>query len=167
MSHIARGFTMAMILVGVSCGGDKPGAVPAAANRLQADRVPLTATNAPPPALTMAEPEGELHAEKPEQDPRSPTVKLKLIISPATRATVFWGRKRLGQVKPGRMALEFERPRASGPIDLVVQGEGFLPYHVRLFSDRDEKLAVHLVRPHEASGLLGYRRAAVPPATDP
>jgi hypothetical protein len=87
-------------------------------------------------------------------------VKVKLIVTPAAKGTVHWGRKKLADLKPGAMTLEAERPRNSGPLDLLIRADGFLPHHVRLFTDRDDKLSVHLVRPDQASGLLGYRRSA-------
>ena len=108
--------------------------------------------------------EGELVEEAPDRDPRSATVKLKLVVTPAAQGTVSWGRKRLADLRPGQMSMEVERPRSSGPLDLSIRADGFLPHHVRLFSDRDDKLVVRLYRPEEAQGLLGYRRASPAPS---
>jgi hypothetical protein len=105
----------------------------------------------PPDAGT--EPVGEAR----DQDPQSQTVKIKLSVSPAVSASVFWGRKKLGEVKPGKMTLELERPRNSGPLDIDIRAAGFLIHHLRMFTDRDDKLSVRLVRPGDASSLLGYR----------
>jgi hypothetical protein len=44
-----------------------------------------------------------------------------------------------------------------GPLDLDIRAEGFLPYHTRLYSDRNDKVSVRLVRPGEAPSLLGFR----------
>jgi hypothetical protein len=60
------------------------------------------------------------------------------------------------------MAVEIERPRDSGPLDVLVRADTFLPHHIRLFTDRDDRLSVRLIRPEEARGLLGYRRPATP-----
>jgi hypothetical protein len=90
-------------------------------------------------------------------------VKVKLIVTPAAKGTVHWGRKKLADLAPGRMAVEAQRPRDSGPLDLVIRADGFLPHHVRVFTDRDDKLSVRLVHPDQAPGLLGYRRSAAAP----
>jgi hypothetical protein len=112
--------------------------------------------------------EEPLEGEAPDQDPRSQTVVIRLAVAPATRAVVMWGRKRLGEVTPGHMTLEIERPRASGPLDIVVRADGFLPHHARLFTDRDDKLSIRLVPPGAARGLFGYRSTpAASPAPAP
>lgn len=99
--------------------------------------------------------EDHLESEEREANPRSETVKIKLVVVPAVDAVVWWGGKKLGGA--GRAALEIERPRASGPLDVTVRAEGFLPYHTRLFTDRDDRLSIRLVRPAEAVGMLGYK----------
>jgi hypothetical protein len=118
----------------------------------------------PPPAAAPAAAPGDedLQAEERDSNPRSEAVKVKVIVTPAARGTVHWGRKKLADLQPGRMTVEAERPRDSGPLDLVIRADGFLPHHVRVFTDRDDKLSVHLVRPDQATSLLGYRRSAVP-----
>jgi hypothetical protein len=114
------------------------------------------ARSAPPDAgLAPATP--PLQAEAGEADPRSPKVKLKLWVSPVS-AEVIWGARRLGIA--GREPLEIERPRGSGPLDLVVRAPGYLPYHTRLFTDRDDTLTVRLVSPANAASLLGWKRTA-------
>jgi hypothetical protein len=118
---------------------------------------------APPPAAapeSAPKDDDELQGEEREANPRSETVKLKLIVTPAARGTVHWGRKKLADLQPGHMTLDTERPRNTGPLDLLIRADGFLPHHVRLFTDRDDKLSVHLVRPDQAQGLLGYRRSS-------
>jgi hypothetical protein len=102
-----------------------------------------------------AEPE-ELAVEEREQDPRSRTVKIKLWVTPVD-ASVFWGSKNLGTA--GKLPLELERPRSSGPMDLVVRTPGYLPFHARLYTDRDDRLTVRLVKPEDAPRLLGYKPA--------
>jgi hypothetical protein len=122
-----------------------------------ADAAPIAASPA------EAKPgEEALEVEERERNPRSRTVKLKLTVSPAARGGVFWGRKRLAEVQPGQMTVELERPRGSGPLDLVVRADGFLPHHLRMFTDRDDRLSLRLIRPEEAQGLLGYKRPAEP-----
>jgi hypothetical protein len=96
-------------------------------------------------------------------DPRSENVKLKLWVLPVT-AEVVWGARKLGTA--GREPLELERPRNSGPLDIVVRAPGYLPFHTRLLTDRNDTLTVRLIAPAAAPGLLGYKRT-VPGAAGP
>jgi hypothetical protein len=98
-----------------------------------------------------------LQAEAREADPRSQKVTLKLWVTPVT-AEVFWGAKRLGTA--GREPLQIERPRGSGPLDVVVRASGYLPFHTRLYTDRDDALTVRLTTPAAAPSLLGWKRTA-------
>jgi hypothetical protein len=116
------------------------------------------ARSAPPDAAVVPA-AAPLQAEPGEANPRSARVTLKLWVSPVT-AEVIWGAKRLGTA--GREPLEIERPRGSGPLDLVVRAAGYLPYHTRLYTDRDDTLTVRLVSPANASSLLGWKRTAPP-----
>jgi hypothetical protein len=104
-----------------------------------------------------------LVGEERERDPWSDTIKVKVLVAERRQAHVFWGRKDFG-VAP----LEIERPRNSGPLDLVVIAPGYLPYHARAFTDRDDTISVHLYSAAEAPQLLGYRASEVPaPSTSP
>jgi hypothetical protein len=93
-----------------------------------------------------------LVGEERERDPRSDTVKIKVIVDARRQAHVTWGRKDFG-VAP----LEIERPRNSGPLDLIVVAPGYLPLHARALTDRDDVLSLRLYSPGEAPQLLGYR----------
>ena len=126
------------------------------------------AAPAPPPASTRTRAaeapaasadEEHLAPEAPEANPRSETVKIKLVADPARKARVFWGRKDLGLAP-----LELERPRASGPLDLLVVAPGALPLHTRVYTDRDDKLALRLYGESEGPSLLGYHAPVEPPA---
>ena len=132
---------------------------------------PFDAAPAPQPAATTAvgEPaeagdaapsasdDDSLVGEERERDPRSDTVKIKVIVDARRQAHVVWGRKDFG-IAP----LEIERPRNSGPLDLVVVSPGYLPLHARAFTDRDDVLTLRLYSAAEAPQLLGYRPEAVP-----
>jgi hypothetical protein len=99
-----------------------------------------------------------------DEDVDSPTVKIRLIVMPRTaRAFVYWGREKLGEAP-----LVLTRPRRSGPMDVVIRARGYLDYYTRLFTDRDDKLMVTLVKPNEAGHLVGYRQkpdAGPPPSS--
>jgi len=81
-------------------------------------------------------------------------VTIKLSVDARWKAHVFWGRKDLG-VAP----LEIQRPRGSGPLDLLIVADDAVPLHTRVFTDRDNSLAVRLYSESDASGLLGYPRS--------
>jgi hypothetical protein len=102
----------------------------------------------------LPEPEPPLEAPRPDAAPEMVTI--KLLADQRAQAHVFWGRKELG-IAP----VEVMRPRGSGPLDLLVLAEGYLPLHTRAFTDRNETLALRLVPTTSASGLPGYS----PPAT--
>ena len=102
--------------------------------------------------------EENLVEEAPEANPRSETVTIKLVADPARKARVFWGRKDLGLAP-----LELQRPRGSGPLDLLVVAPGALPLHTRVFTDRDDKLGLRLVAEADAPSMLGYREPEAPP----
>lgn len=135
------------------------------------DKQPATAPSAPAeqPALVREEPdaqastpatseevaeEEDLNAEAPEQDPASANVKIRVDVVPrSARAVVFWGRQKLGEAP-----VTIERPRRSGPMDVLITATGYLDYHTRLFTDRDDKLSVVMVRANEAGNMIGYKR---------
>ena len=79
---------------------------------------------------------------------------IKLVVDARWKAHVFWGRKDFG-VAP----LEIQRPRGSGPLDLLIVADNALPLHTRVFTDRDGAWAFRLYGESEASGLLGYPRS--------
>jgi hypothetical protein len=102
----------------------------------------------------------DLKTEEREANPYSETVTLKLSVTPQVKALVTWGAKQIAHLAPGSMDTEISRPRGSGPVDLEIKAEGFMPYHTRLYADRSDKVSVRLYRVEEAPGLLGYKRSA-------
>ncbi|HXI55381.1 MAG TPA: hypothetical protein VNO55_04950 [Polyangia bacterium] len=124
-----------------------------------APSAPTTVVDASPPSVAaivapvVAPSVGDetLVAEERDPDPRSATVTIKVIVDPRRKAHVFWGRKDLGEAP-----LELQRPRDSGPVDLVVVASGCLPLHTRAFTDRDDKLFLRLFSTQEAPQMLGY-----------
>jgi hypothetical protein len=116
---------------------------------------PAPPSEAVPPAAaaaaTVAPPDEDLVGEAPESNPTSEMVTIKLVAEPSRKARVSWGRKDLGFAP-----LEIQRPRGSGPLDLVVVAPGALTLHTRVYTDRDDKLALRLYPESEAPSLLGY-----------
>lgn len=105
-----------------------------------------------------ADVEPSLEVEAREADPRSEMVTIKLVVEPAKRAEVFWGAKDLGLAP-----LEIQRPRGSGPVDLVLRAPGYLTFHTRAYTDRDDKIPIRMVPEVEAPRMFGYRALASPP----
>jgi hypothetical protein len=100
--------------------------------------------------------------------PVSDKVRITFVTVPAQKAMVYWGRKRLGPIAP-RQPLIVERPRDSGPLDVIVRAAGFLSVQTRAYTFADSKVAVKLTAPDQKKTLLGYREAppdagAPPPA---
>lgn len=107
---------------------------------------------AAPASTTVAPSDDDLVEETPEANPKSETITIKLVAEASRKARVFWGRKDLGLAP-----LELQRPRGSGPMDLLVIAPGALPLHTRVYTDRDDKLTLRLFSEGEAPSMLGYR----------
>jgi hypothetical protein len=143
----------ALAVVGAACQRAAP---PTTNRSLAAAPPPPVPISAPPtPAAPATETDSPLVAEPSDRDPRSQTVTIKVLVDAKRKAHVFWGRKDLGEAP-----LELQRPRDSGPMDLVVSAPGFLPLHTRVFTDRDDKLFLRLFSLEEAPQMLGYASAA-------
>lgn len=99
------------------------------------------------------------------------TVRIVFQTSPAERAEVRWGGRRLGIINAGGGPLLVERPRDSGPLDVVVRAAGYLPVRTRAYTFTDSRVTVKLTRIEDKHALLGYRAplpdgAASAPAPD-
>ena len=90
------------------------------------------------------------------REPQSAKVSIQILVYPSARATVSWGRKRLGIIRP-QGSLTVKRPRDSGPLDLMIRAEGYLPVQTRAYTFDDTKLQVRLTPVDEINTLLGYR----------
>lgn len=125
-----------------------------------------TDTPPQPAAITeVAKAEDDLQSEEREANPLSEAVTLTLTISPPVKAVVMWGSKQLARIAPDKPTVELQRARNTGPLDLEIHAEGFLAHHTRLYSDRNDKVVVRLVRPTDASSLLGFRSSVAAAAT--
>jgi hypothetical protein len=104
-------------------------------------------TPAPPPA-------GEEVLDGGVQSSTTATITIWTV--PYTSAVVYWGKKVLGKIAPGR-PLVVVRPRDSGPLDLMVRAGGYMPVQTRAHTFNDSRLVVKLTRPDKKNELLGYR----------
>lgn len=93
--------------------------------------------------------------EKPE------TVHISVQTVPPRKAMVRWGNKSLGMI-PVPRPLVVERPRDSGPLDLVIRATGYLPVHTRVYTFSDSRVAVKLTLPTEKNKLFGYKQEPTP-----
>jgi hypothetical protein len=100
--------------------------------------------------------------------PAEPSNKVRILIQtvPPEKATVFWGKKPIGVINPQNKggkgknkALIIERPRDSGPMDVVVRAKDFVPVHTRAYTFTDSQLFVKLTPVEEKKTLFGYREA--------
>jgi hypothetical protein len=106
---------------------------------------------APPAAAAPAAPK-----------PQGPNVRIVFTVLPSTmKATVSWGKKKLGLIAP-HAPLIVTRPRDSGPLDVVVRADGYVPVQTRAYTFEDSKVAVKLTRNDQKNTLLGYREELPP-----
>jgi hypothetical protein len=92
---------------------------------------------------------------------KADTVRITIQTVPPRKAQVKWGRRNIGPI-PAPRALVVERPRDSGPLDLVIRASGFLPVHTRAYTFTDSRVAVKLTPPSEKNKLFGYREEPAP-----
>ena len=89
----------------------------------------------------------------------APPPKIKIIVrlgkNGPDKALVFWGKKKLGETP-----VTLERPRDSGPVDLVVRGEGFFPVHTRAYTFHNDVLYVRMTKLEDRMTLFGAKRDA-------
>jgi hypothetical protein len=96
----------------------------------------------------------------------SPTVKLVVRTFPGRRGVVMWGAKRLGFVDRNR-PLVIERPRDSGPIDLVIRVTDYVPVHTRAYTFSDANIDVKITPLDKKDTLYGYKEPLPPDAGVP
>jgi hypothetical protein len=92
-------------------------------------------------------------------DVKTDTVHISFQTVPPRKAMVKWGKKSLGVI-PVPRPLVVERPRDSGPMDVVIRASGYLPVHTRAYTFSDSRVAVKLTAPAEKKTLFGYRQEA-------
>ena len=88
-------------------------------------------------------------------------VRITLQTVPPRKAFVKWGKKNLGII-PVPKPLIVVRPRDSGPMDLVIRMQGYLPVHTRAYTFSDSRVAVKLTPLSEKNTLFGYREELPP-----
>ena len=101
--------------------------------------------------------------------PRPLPPKIKIIVrakgmEKTDKVLVFWGKKKLGETP-----VTLERPRDSGPVDLVVRADGFFPVHTRAYTFRNDVVYVKLTKLDDRMTLFGAKHDLTepPPGTAP
>lgn len=94
----------------------------------------------------------------PPVKPPPPKVKI-FVSSQPSKAVISWGKKELGKTP-----LTIERPRDSGPMDLVLRREGYFPVHVRAYSFRSDHIGVALTRLADRMTIFGAKKELPPDA---
>lgn len=100
-------------------------------------------------------------ADRPAPAPGKPVrekVKITFQTIPPVKAEVRWGKKKLGVLNTGKKPFFIERPKDSGPIDVTIRAEGFLPVHTRAYSFETNKVTVKLTPVTEKHTLFGYKQ---------
>lgn len=94
-------------------------------------------------------------ATAPPEPPKT-TATITFTTTPAANATVTWGKTRLGVITP-KAPLVIERPRDSGPLDVIVKSMGYLPVQTRAHTFGDSRIVVKLTKPDQTQLLVGYK----------
>jgi hypothetical protein len=118
----------------------------------------LAAGGAQPPAPAS----GSALAPVADGGAPSPNVKITFQTIPPEKAVVSWGKKPIGIInRLPKKPLIIERPRDSGPMDVVVRAKNpaknYLPVRTRAYTFSDTKVLVKLTLVEEKKTLFGYR----------
>ena len=127
----------------------------------KAKDVAETNVHAPPSSGGIAAPSDGGTAIAPPTPPAAAPeprpAKVKIVVRAVPKAQVSWGKLKLGPTPVTLM-----RPRDSGPVDLVVRADGYLPVHTRAYTFRNDALTVRLTKIDQKQSLLGAKREPPP-----
>ena len=87
------------------------------------------------------------------------TVRIVFKVYPSSKATVTWGKKKLGIIKP-KESLTIWRPRDSGPMDVVVRAEGCVPVHTRAYTFTNSVVSVKVTPIEQKNTIFGFKEVA-------
>ena len=162
--------TGALLLANACSSEPKPDtSAPAPAPTAPAPAVPTPPPVAPSPAPVPPTSVAALASARLSPDagaPPSPNVKLVVRTFPAKKGVVLWGSKRLGFVDRN-MPLVIERPRDSGPLDLVIRVTDYVPVHTRAYTFSDANIDVKITPLDKKDTIYGYKEPLPPDAGVP
>ncbi|MEY4544269.1 MAG: hypothetical protein RL685_464 [Pseudomonadota bacterium] len=133
---------------------ESPSAAPATPAAPEVARPPSSGTTplippVPPPAVPSA-------TAVDAGAPPSPNVKLTFRTFPARPSVVMWGSKKLGIIDRNK-PLVVERPRDSGPVDVIIRSTGFVPVHTRAYTFTDGNIDVRITPLEKKDTIYGYK----------
>lgn len=137
-----------------------------ALGRAESAPAPASPPTPPPSAAPGAPnaPTGQVEVQN-DAPTTSPNVKIVFRVLPSTiTTTIKWGNKKLGIIKP-KTSLTVERPRDSGPLDLVLTSQGYIPVHTRAYTFTNSVVLVKMTPVDKKNTIYGYREE-IPPETD-
>jgi hypothetical protein len=108
--------------------------------------------------LRLALARAEVPGAPPGPRPVREKVKITFQTIPPVKAEVRWGKKKLGIVNATKKPFFVERPKDSGPIDVTIRADGFLPVHTRAYTFETNKVTVKLTPVTEKHTLFGYKQ---------
>jgi hypothetical protein len=148
-----------------SNGGPKPDAVEPPPAPAAPAPPPVAPTPAPvPPTAVTTTVSARLSPDAGAAP--SPNVKLVVRTFPGKKGVVMWGSKRLGFIDRN-MPLVIERPRDSGPLDLVIRVQDFVPVHTRAYTFSDANIDVKITPLDKKDTIYGYKEPLPPDAGVP
>ncbi len=143
-----RPATVALLLAAAGCHRSTDAASAPPTPRTDAAIAPASAALPPAPAPVVVVTKAPL-----------PPVHLG-VRATARRVKIFWGKKLLGATP-----FALERPRDSGPIDLLLRAEGYFPVHTRLYTHKNDAITVSMTKLADRMTLFGAKKEPAPPAT--
>jgi hypothetical protein len=82
-------------------------------------------------------------------------------VPPGIKTELRWGKRKLGVLNANprnKKAFFIERPKDSGPMDLVARAQGFLPLNTRVYTYNDNRVLLRLTAETDKHTILGYKQ---------
>jgi hypothetical protein len=90
--------------------------------------------------------------------PAEPPAQVRLMVRSYPRMKVYWGKKLLGLTP-----LPIDRPRDSGPVDLVLRADGYFPVHTRAYTYKSDVISLRATKLADRMKILGAKKDLTPP----
>jgi hypothetical protein len=150
---------LAILLMLAACH-ETPQPGPKSANDVSAP-APATAVNSD--GGTEASPAPAAAAPAAAAPVKPKPAKIRLVVrSNPPKALVTWGKKKLG---PTPVILD--RPRGSGPMDLIVKSDGYFPVHTRAYTFKNDVVWVKMTKLTDKMSLFGAKAEIPEPSPSP
>ena len=136
--------------------------------RVEPGEAPGKSTHEPRVAVDAGTAPATVAPDNPAVTPAAPPAKVKLFVgTKPPKVLVTWGKKKLGPTP-----FTLERPRDSGPVDLVLRAPGYLTVHTRAYTVKNDTIGVKLVKLQDRMTVFGAKQeipenAPSDPSLDP